>query len=193
MSHYFENDHTVKSKEFEYQTQIKEIPLFFTSDNGVFSKNNLDFGTRSLLENIPLVYGSVLDLGCGYGPIGIYLKKKYDCSVDMVDINLRSLALASKNALRNGVDVCVFESNAYEKIVKQYDFIVTNPPIRVGKKILFNILIGAKEHLKTGGELWFVMHKDQGAKSCFQMLSQYYEMTLVKKNKGFYVICARKH
>ena len=173
MSHYFMDDENVKSEEFVFSTQVLDVSLSFVSDNGVFSKNNLDFGTRSLLESLPLISGDVLDIGCGYGPIGIFLKKKYDCNVDMIDINKRSLGLALKNSLKNGVDVNIFESNAFENVFKKYDFIVTNPPIRVGKKVLYDILIGSMEHLKSDGELWFVIHKDQGAKSTVSMLGQF--------------------
>ena len=110
----------------------------------------------------------------------------------MVDINKRSLALASKNASKNSVNVNIFESNIYENIKKEYDFIITNPPIRVGKKILYHILMGAKEHLKDKGELWLVVHKDQGAKTLLKDLNQIYDAELIIKNKGFYVICAKK-
>lgn len=193
MSHYFKNDETVKTNEIEHQVQIGEMDLTLITDNGVFSKRGLDFGTRTLLESLPdRIQGEVLDFGCGYGPIGIFLKKKYSCTVDMVDINKRSLKLAQKNACQNHVVVNIFESNIYDNIKKEYDFIITNPPIRVGKKILYQILMDASKHLKIKGELWFVIHKDQGAKTVLKDLNQKYETELVKKNKGFYVICAKK-
>ena len=106
----------------------------------------------------------------------------------MVDINQRALNLAKKNALLNQVDVNIFESNIYSNVEKMYDYIITNPPIRVGKKILYEILIKAKEYLKENGHLIFVINKDQGAKSAMKDMKKYYSVKLIEKNKGFFVI-----
>ena len=193
MSHYFTNDY-VESNERTINVIIKDIKLKFKVDNGIFSKKGLDFGTRTLLENInlDLIKGDVLDFGCGYGPIGIYLKKIVNCNIDMIDINERALNLAKKNAELNDVKVNIFKSNIYENIKKKYDFIVTNPPIRVGKKILYEILFKANDHLKENGELWLVVNKNGGAKSLVKDLENTYDVTIVTKNKGFYIICAKK-
>lgn len=192
MSHYFTNDY-VESKEVKTKCIIKNTELTLITDNGVFSKKGLDFGTRSLLETIDNIKGQVLDFGCGYGPIGIYLKKTYDVEVDAVDINERALNLAKKNAELNKTNINIFESNIYENINKKYDYIVTNPPIRVGKKILYEILFKAKEYLKENGELWLVIHKDQGAKTLAKELEKKYKVEIKNKNKGFYIICARNN
>ena len=192
MSHYFTNDY-VESKENKTKCIIKNTELTLITDNGVFSKKGLDFGTRSLLETIDNIKGQVLDFGCGYGPIGIYLKKTYDVEVDAVDINERAMNLAKKNAELNKTNINIFESNIYENINKKYDYIVTNPPIRVGKKILYQILFEAKEHLNINGELWLVIHKDQGAKSLVKALEEKYKVEIKNKNKGFYIICARNN
>ena len=193
MSHYFTNDY-VKSDERVIDVIIKDTKLKFIVDNGIFSKKGLDFGTRTLLENIDLnkIKGDVLDFGCGYGPIGIYLKKVANANVDMIDINERALNLASKNAKLNNVNINVFKSNIYENVTKKYDFIVTNPPIKVSKKILYDILFGAVNHLKDEGELWLVVNKNQGAKSLAKDLEKAYDVAVVAKNKGFYIICAKK-
>ena len=189
MSHYFTNDY-VESKENKTKCIIKDTELTLITDNGVFSKKGLDFGTRSLLETIDNVSGQVLDFGCGYGPIGIYLKKTYDVEVDAVDVNERALNLAKKNAELNKTNINIFESNIYENVNKKYDYIITNPPIRVGKKILHEILFKAKEHLNINGELWLVIHKDQGAKTLAKELEKEYKIEIKNKNKGFYIICA---
>ena len=193
MSHYFTNDH-VKSNEHEIDVIINNLKLKFIVDNGIFSKKGLDFGTRTLLENIDIkkIKGNVLDFGCGYGPIGIYINKITKANVDMIDINKRALALAKRNAKLNDVNVNVFESNIYENISEKYNFIITNPPIRVGKKLLYEILFDAENHLKENGELWLVMNKNQGAKTLAKDLEQTYDVTIVTKNKGFYIICAKK-
>ena len=171
MSHYFTNDY-VKSEEKTVKVIIKNTHLKFIVDNGVFSKKGLDFGTRTLLENIQDIKGDVLDFGCGYGPIGIFIKKTSSSNVDMIDINDRAISLAKKNAKLNEVDVNIFKSNIYENIDKKYDYIITNPPIRVGKKILYEILFKAKEYLKENGKLLFVINKNGGAKSVLKDLEK---------------------
>ncbi len=194
MSHYFTNDE-IKSNEKIYVTKINDIELKFYTDNGVFSKNKLDFGTRTLLENLEIdrFRGKILDFGCGIGPIGIYLSLKTKEKIDMIDINKRSISLAIKNSKLNNANTNIFESNIYEKINKKYDFIVSNPPIRVGNEVLYKILFEAKEHLNENGELWIVINKDQGAKTITKNLEQFYDVTIVEKNKGFYVIKAVNH
>lgn len=195
MAHYFTNTKDLRSNPKELQVKIKNLGFKFISDNGVFSKNGLDFGTRTLLENLPIdeLKGEILDFGCGYGPIGIFISKLTGFLVDMVDINVRSVSLAKQNAELNKVSVNVFESNIYENVNKKYDYIISNPPIRVGKEILYKILFEAKEHLKNNGELWIVINKDQGAKSVIRDLEKEYEVNIVAKNKGFYIICARNN
>ncbi|MGE5455714.1 MAG: class I SAM-dependent methyltransferase [Ignavibacteriales bacterium] len=190
MDHYFTNNPNIKSNITDVKVYINNQEFIFATDNGVFSKKGLDFGTRTLLETIPVLNGRVLDFGCGYGPIGIYIKKNNDCIVDMIDINKRSLDLAKKNALKNNVEVNIFQSDIYSNITEKYNFIITNPPIRVGKKILYEILMNAKNHLVNNGELWLVINKDQGAKSLVKDLSEMYNVDIVEKNKGFYIIRA---
>lgn len=193
MSYYFDKDTDVLSKEITTRAEIGGNLYTFKTDNNVFSKRGLDFGTRTLLEglNINELSGDILDFGCGYGPIGIYIASKTDSKVDMVDINERALGLAYTNAKLNNVNVNIFESNIYSNIDKKYDYIITNPPIRVGKKVLYEILVGAKERLKNNGELIFVINKDQGAKSTMKYLEEYYDVTLLEKSKGFYVISCK--
>ena len=194
MAHYFTND-PVSSNPKTIKVNIKENSYNFTVDNGVFSKSGLDFGTRTLLESLPLdkIKGDVLDFGCGYGPIAIFIAKETLANVDMIDINERSLKLASENAQINDVKVNIFKSDIYENVQKKYDYIITNPPIRVGKKILYQILFEANKHLKSGGELWLVVNKNQGAKSLYKDLSETYETKIINKNKGFYIISAKKY
>lgn len=192
MSHYFENDKNIKSEERIIYANIRKIDFKFLVDNGVFSKKGVDFGTRTLLENVIIDNdkNSILDFGCGYGPIGIYLSKFTKLDVDMVDINERAVALAKKNADLNHVKVNIFESNLYENVSKTYDYIVTNPPIRVGKSILYKILFDAKKYLNSNGELWLVVNKNQGAKTLVNDLKREYKVEIVTKCKGFYIIRA---
>ena len=190
MSYYFDKDTNVESKEVTTKAEIGGKLFTFKTDNNVFSKKGLDFGTRSLLESIDAydIKGDVLDFGCGYGPIGIYISKITNSNVDMIDINERALSLAKKNASINQVNVNIFSSDIYSNVDKKYDFIITNPPIRVGKKVLYEILIGAQNHLKKDGHLIFVINKNQGAKSAIKDLGKYYTIKVLNKNKGFFII-----
>ena len=192
MHQYFEDNTDLKSEIKEVKVNIGNKTYTFKTDNGVFSKKGLDFGTRTLLEALPIneIKGRVLDIGCGYGAIGIFVASNTEAVVDMTDINSRSLDLAKQNLVLNNVRANVQYSNIYKDITDKYDYIITNPPIRVGKKVLYEILFKAKEHLKDNGELWLVINKDQGAKSLLKDMSETYEVSLITKNKGFYIIKA---
>lgn len=192
MSHYFTNDR-VESNEKIINVKINDEVFKFVVDNGVFSKKGLDFGTRTLLESIDtnIINGDVLDFGCGYGPIGIYVSKKTNSKVDMVDINERALNLSLKNAKLNNVTVNVYKSDVFSNIIKTYDYIITNPPIRVGKKILYEIIFQSLAHLKKNGKLFLVINKNQGAKTLLKDLNEKYLANVIEKNKGFYVIEAQ--
>ena len=189
MAFYFDSEPSSESCERLIRCEINDTIYNFYTDNNVFSKKYLDFGTRTLLEAIDTndIFGDILDIGCGYGPIGIYIKRNCDCIVDMIDINERAISLAKKNAELNGVEVNIFLSDIYSNIDKKYNFIITNPPVRVGKKILYKILFDAKNYLKNDGCMYLVINKDQGAKSLKKDLEECYVVTVIKKNKGFYV------
>jgi 16S rRNA (guanine1207-N2)-methyltransferase len=189
MGHYFTNEKLVSDEKI-VSVNIKNISLKFYTDNGVFSKRGLDFGTRTLLESIDHVEGKILDLGCGYGPIGIYLATAFEVELDMIDINERSVNLAIKNARLNNVKNNCFVSDGYDNVNSKYDYIISNPPIRVGKEKLTSLLVEAKNHLKENGALIIVINKNQGAKSMVEFLSKFYSVNIIQKNKGFYVIKA---
>lgn len=190
MSYYFDKNTDVVSNEITTKAVIQGKLYTFKTDNNVFSKKGLDFGTRTLLENMDLknIKGNVLDFGCGYGPIGIFIATNTNSNVDMIDVNERALDLARKNAKLNNANVNIFSSDIYSNVSKKYDFIITNPPIRVGNKILYSILFGAKEYLNENGHLIFVINKNQGAKTLAKKLEEIYEVKVIAKNKGFFVI-----
>ena len=191
MSHYFENDMNLKSEIRELSYKYDSSFFTFYSDNGVFSKKNVDYGSKLLLEtylkeNISNI--KVLDLGCGYGFIGIVISVLTDSYVDMIDVNKRAIHLTNRNIKRypkfNGN---AFISDAYANIKNKYNVIITNPPIRVGKEKLLEILFGAFEHLKGDGCLYFVIRKDQGALSIKKILEETKKVELLKKDKGFFI------
>lgn len=190
MNQYFENNEKLKSNIEIKKVKINNKNFEFMTDNGVFSKKGLDFGTRSLLETIDIkeITGNVLDFGCGYGPIGIYIASMTNANVHMIDINRRSLELARRNVNLNHVNVQIYESNIYENVTEKFNYIISNPPIRVGKKILYEILFKAKQYLNKNGKLIIVINKNQGAKSILKDLEKEYQVHLLNKNKGFYII-----
>ncbi len=196
MEHYFTNNEALKSELRTIDYKYKEHVFNFNSDNGVFSKNKIDFGSRLLVETIlerkEWNNKEILDVGCGYGFIGIVLAKVLQCKVTLVDVNKRAVHLTKMNIKENKVDAKVIESNIYENIDNQYDCIITNPPIRAGKKVVLEILLGAEKHLKEEGTLWFVIRKDQGAKSIIKELENNYKINIEKKEKGFYIMSAKK-
>ena len=190
MSHYFENDKNLVSEIKTFDLVIGNTKFIFNTDNGVFSKGELDFGTYLLIKNILKLNlcGNILDLGCGYGAIGIIVRKMLDTYVTLSDINLRALHLTKMNAKKNNVDVRVIESDGYTKIDDVFDYVVSNPPIRIGKKNLYNLLIETKKHLKENGEMIIVVRKEQGALSLIKDMSVYYDVKVIDKEKGFLII-----
>ena len=190
MNHYFTNT-DVKSNLKKHEIIINNKSFNFYTDNGVFSKKKLDYGTRLLIEALleEDLSGSSLDVGCGYGVIGIILSSFFkDLSFNMVDVNRRALHLTEMNMKENKVKGVSFYSNIYDNISKKYDFIVSNPPIRAGKEIVYKILFDAPKYLKKDGALYFVINKNQGAKSVIKDLNTVASINVLKKDKGFFVI-----
>lgn len=196
MSHYFENDPNLISEEKTYELHLFDHGFKFISDKGVFSKNHLDEGSKALLTYIDINDDAktLLDVGSGIGVIGIILKKVYpDLNISQIDINQRALDLNIKNNALNQVETIVFESDLFSKVTDTFDVIVSNPPIRTGKSNIYKLYKEAFKHLNKQGSLWIVVRKDQGAKSTIIYLSTIYQrVEIVKRHKGFYVICAQK-
>lgn len=196
MEHYFTNNNNLKSCLRTIIYKRGEEIMKFTSDLGVFSKDKVDFGSNLLIDtyiNKGRKSIRLLDVGCGYGIIGIVLAKYMNTTSTLVDINKRAIHLTSMNIKNNGVDAKTFESDIYANVSEKYDVIITNPPIRTGKDNVLKFLIGAKEHLSENGELWFVIRKDQGAKSIIKILTNTYKVEVVEKSKGFFIIVAKTY
>lgn len=196
MEHYFTNSEHLKSDFRKITYKIDDSILEFTSDLGVFSKNKVDFGSDLLIRTY-LDKGAsnirLLDVGCGYGIIGITLAKLKNTESTLIDINKRALHLSDMNIKNIGVNAKTLNSNIYESINDTYDVIITNPPIRAGKSVVLTILLDAKKHLKENGELWAVIRKDQGAKSILERLKCEYQAEVIKKSKGFFIIVCKTY
>ena len=169
--------------------------LRFTTDAGVFSRGELDMGTRLLLEALPEeMTGEILDLGCGWGAIGISLKAAWPAAdVTMVDVNLRALAWSVENAKKNGTDVKILESDGFTGLTgRLFDAVITNPPIRAGKAVIYRLFADARAYMKPGGSLYLVIRKQQGAESCIRYLKTLYcDVEKLDRSGGFWVLQAR--
>ena len=166
----------------------------FYTDAGVFSKKMVDYGSQVLLNALDLERGkNLLDVGCGYGPLGISLAKVQGVQSTMIDINSRAIDLAKKNAERNGVVAHIFQSNIYENVSEKFDYIISNPPIRAGKKVVHEIIEGAFDHLNQGGSLTIVIQKKQGAPSAkVKMEDVFGNSEIIRKDKGYYILSSEK-
>ena len=191
MGHYFINDENLKSDIQEFLVEIKNEQFSFYTDNGVFSKGELDYGTSLLIETVidKKINGKALDLGCGYGAIGIIINKLLNIPFTMVDINKRAVSLAQKNVIKNKChDIEVLVSDGYENIHNKYDYIISNPPIRIGKKNLYLLIKEARNYLNPDGMIFLVIRKEQGAKSFIRDFSSLYKVDILTKSKNFYII-----
>lgn len=196
--HYFSQQPQSKSSPKTWKYQLRNKTYSFTSDVGVFSKNEVDYGSRLLIENFkePTVGGDFLDLGCGYGPIGIAIAGSYpNRQVYMTDVNERALNLANHNSEQNQIqNVSLIQSDLFSKLDDhQFAAILTNPPIRAGKKVVHAIFDESHQALELGGELWVVIQKKQGAPSAKKKLSTLFEkVDVIDRSKGYYILRAMR-
>ncbi|HSJ39352.1 MAG TPA: class I SAM-dependent methyltransferase [Planococcus sp. (in: firmicutes)] len=196
--HYYSKNPQTTSKPQEWDFTLRGEKIHFQTDSGVFSKNEVDFGSRLLIEAFEesLVEGPILDVGCGYGPIGIALAKSLPRKrVHMVDVNTRAIELAKKNALKNNADnVEIYESDGLSSVSEEgFSAIVTNPPIRAGKETVFRFYEEAFEKVSPGGSLWVVIQKKQGAHSTQEKLEELFgNCSVADKKKGYFIFEARK-
>jgi 16S rRNA (guanine1207-N2)-methyltransferase len=196
MSHYYDPNPDLRSQPSEIVATINAIQYTFITDHGVFSKSAIDFGTKVLLECISLQDPKhILDVGCGYGVVGIVLKHHYpQARITMFDINERAVALTKQNINRYGFnDIDVHHSDHVPKHLKNVSVAVLNPPIRAGKQTVFKLYQEIHAALKPLGECFIVIQKKQGANSSKLFLeSLFNEVHIVKRHKGYYVFKAVK-
>lgn len=197
-NHYYSKNPEVESNPVYWDFSLREHTFRFKTDRGVFSKREVDFGSRLLIETFEFDKGEgkILDVGCGYGPIGLSLAKSFPGStVHMVDVNQRALDLAKENAKLNQLEhVKVYGSDRLLQVEENgFHAILTNPPIRAGKQIVHDIFEQSYEHLADFGELWIVIQKKQGAPSAIEKLEMLFgQVDIVVKKKGYFIIKAKK-
>jgi 16S rRNA (guanine1207-N2)-methyltransferase len=198
MEHYYSSQPKSKSNPREWRYELRGQSLLFTSDSGVFSKNEVDFGSRLLIDYYepPIADGALLDVGCGYGPIGLALAKSYpNRDVIMIDINERAIELSKRNAAINRLDnISIFQSDLLSRVEdKKFASVITNPPIRAGKKVVHLLFEQAYNALLSQGDLWIVIQKKQGAPSAVEKLEDIFpEVEIITRKKGYYIIRAKK-
>ena len=190
---YYTADPTCESSPVPCAFPYRGYGLTFMTDAGVFSKGELDAGSRLLLDALPALTGDVLDVGCGWGAIGVAIAKANRAAqVTMVDVNHRALDLCRANCDRNGVTAEVLESDGLAAVMgRKFDAIVTNPPIRAGKQVIYKMFEDASASLKAGGALYLVIRKQQGAESCMKYLKTLFDtVEKLDKSAGFWVLKA---
>lgn len=193
MSHYFIEDKTIKHdiKKFVYYYNFHKFT--FTTDSGVFSKDHIDPATEILLKTIPTLSGSLLDMGCGYGCIGITLSKAYSLKLTQADVNQSALDLTEINCKENSVESVVIKSDCFDNISGSFDTITINPPIHAGKAVTYKMYEDSFLHLNDGGKLYIVTLKKHGAEStCDKLKDVFGTCETLYKKKGYYVFCCTK-
>lgn len=197
VKHYFTNDSNLSDELNIVEEVINGINYRFYSDSGVFSKSRVDFGSvlliEALLENLSNEK-TFLDLGSGYGPIGIVIKKEFPMiDVHLTDVNEKAVLLASKNSELNNVKTICYSSDGFEKITNNFEVISLNPPIRAGKKVIYKLYDEVYKALTNDGKFFIVIRKKHGAESHLGYLRKLFkEVDIIRKSKGYYVICMRK-
>ncbi len=193
-THYYsKSQDNLESKPSDYVFNFKDHTFKFTTDIGVFSKDYIDYGSFVMLKEFKtnnLDY-PILDMGAGYGPIGIVLSTLYNKKTVMCEINERAYNLIIKNIKQNNaINAVAYHSDLYEAVNDQlFSSIITNPPIRAGKQTVFAIYDGAYTHLVENGELWVVIQKKQGAPSSKAHLEELFgNCDIVAKDRGYYIL-----
>ena len=196
--HYYSRKPQTESKPRHWNFTLLGHNFRFETDAGVFSKSEVDFGSRVLIDafEAPDLEGSILDIGCGYGPIGLSIAKANEKrTVHLVDVNTRAIQLAEKNAAANGIqNVRIYESDGLSAVdTANFAAIITNPPIRAGKETIFRFYNESYEKLVSKGQLWVVIQKKQGAPSTFSYLEEIFgQVDVVDKARGYWIIKATK-
>ncbi len=196
MSHYFDREVAVASSEETFDYHFGNEKFTFKTDRGVFSKGTVDHASYLLIKQVLKsdIGKDILDYGCGWGPVGIILKRLHpELAIDLVDVNERAVHLAQKNALLNHTAVDIYQSEDIRALNKAYDDIILNPPIRAGKVVIYDMYEKAHDVLNDHGHLYIVIKVKHGAKSHFARLKELFEdVVLLERVEGNWLIKATK-
>lgn len=199
MDHYYSAKPTSESDRREIVAEIGDYNFTLMTDSGVFSKSKVDTGSEILIQaakNSEFPAGRLLDLGCGYGIIGLALAKEFpNRKIDMVDVNERALELAKHNIVLNEIENAkVYQSNIFSNVeYREFAGILTNPPIRAGKKVVHQILEESYNYLTDGGKLQVVIQRKQGAPSARKKMAEIFgNVERISLEKGYWVLQSEK-
>ena len=197
MNHYYsKTQEDIESNPSYYQFNFKNESFKFKTDNGVFSKDYIDYGSFVMLKEFKPndIDLPILDMGSGYGPIGIVVSRLFKRHVVMSEINERAYNLSLENIENNNADCECYNSDLFEKIEgMKFSSVITNPPIRAGKNVVYAIYDGAYKQLETNGELWVVIQKKQGAPSSKEHIENLFgNCEIVSRDRGYYILKATK-
>jgi len=193
MSHYFIEDPNLSDDFRTFAYYFGGHDFHFTTNSGVFSPGHVDPLSDLLIRTVPPLSGSLLDLGCGWGAIGIALAKPYGLMLTLADINPRALALAKKNCHENNVAAEIVQSDCFDNIAGMFDTIMLNPPIHAGKTIVWRMFEQSIDHLNENGCFYVVILEKHGAKSAIKKLCEVFgHCEIVHKKKGETILCCKK-
>ncbi|HSU72325.1 MAG TPA: methyltransferase [Candidatus Binatia bacterium] len=193
--HYYSKRPTSQLETKRIHAHLRGVEFTFETGSGTFSKNKVDVGSALLIEEFTSEPGSaILDLGCGYGPVGIALKKTcHQCTIVMTDVNERAVKLAKQNAKLNEVEVDVRKGDSYAAINELFDAIVLNPPQTAGRELCNRMIVDGKERLKTDGFFWLVARHNKGGSEFEKKLNEVFgNVETIAKQSGFRVYRSKK-
>ncbi len=195
--HYYAQHPRAKPKLGLIRTRLRGHFFEFLTASSVFSRKQIDLGTRLLIESMILPEkGAVLDLGCGYGPVGITAATLNPAlHVVLVDVNKRAIWLAKENAKRNQVEnVEIRQGFVYEPIAaRQFDTILCNPPVAAGMHLVSTMITSAPTYLKKGGSLQVVVRsRIGGARIQRELETAFGNSEILARKSGYRVLVAKK-
>lgn len=193
--HYFTSAPVSAHKERQISVSLLGRDMRFFTDAGVFSRDAVDPGSRLLIESAGPLSGRVLDLGCGWGPVGLSLAlNNPSAQIVMADINERAVELSERNRRVNCVlNAQVLSSDGFESILGTFDHILTNPPIRAGKQVIYGMFDESFRRLNEGGALTIVIRKQQGAPSAKKHLTDLFgNAEIIARDGGYWILQSRK-
>lgn len=193
--HYYTQTPTSQSRPALLHVELLGEHMVFHTDAGVFSRTELDPGSALLIESAGNLSGQVVDMGCGWGPIGLFLARKNpSAQFLMADVNERAVELTRRNIRENQIpNARALQSDGLAALPETFDYFISNPPIRAGKKVIYDWFAQAQRRLVPGGALMIVIRKQQGAPSALSYLKEIFgDAGVIARSKGYWILRAQK-